>query len=111
MQSLIGFCDALSAHSRLSFSFALKDVLNVIFPDEKSLQVFGAKDGRVGPGFEFAGIVASAGGSFEVGDRVFGIGTDFFRSRARVPTSSIAKMPPGISFEEASALPVSPHAL
>ncbi|KAL9188495.1 LOW QUALITY PROTEIN: hypothetical protein ACHAXT_006873 [Thalassiosira profunda] len=77
-----------------------KDVLNVIFPDEKSLRVFGG-----GPGFEFAGIVASAGGSFEIGDRVFGIGTDFFRSRARVPVSSIAKMPPGISFEEASALP------
>ena len=87
-----------------------KDVLNVVMPDSEELYVV-SKSKAPPPGAEFAGIVTVVPTSsndcpFAVGDRVYGTGLDMFRSKARVLTNSIAKMPKCLSFEEASTLPV-----
>ena len=89
-----------------------KDVLNVILPDEAAYEGF---DVPPLPGADFAGVVTAIPSSkidtettcgFSVGDKVYGLSFDMLRSRARVSTGSIARMPSNLSFEEASALPM-----
>ncbi|KAL7554746.1 hypothetical protein ACHAWF_018278 [Thalassiosira exigua] len=88
-----------------------KDVLNVLYPDESSLNVFSKEKKKTTPGLEFAGIVTRVPSSdencsYSVGDRVFGIGTEgMIRSKAVVSTNYIAKIS-DVSFEEAATLPI-----
>lgn len=61
-------------------------------------------------GQEFAGLVTEVGpglqGVYHAGDRVCGIVGGSFRSSLRAKSSHIMKMPEGMSFVEASALPL-----
>ena len=65
------------------------------------------------PGMEFAGVVESVGkkvASFKSGDAVFGStgmgmgGNAEYRKQRS--TSAVARMPPGLSFEDAATIPV-----
>lgn len=61
-------------------------------------------------GQEFAGVVTEVGpgllGAYQIGDRVCGIIGGSFRSSLRATDSHIMKIPDGMSFVEASALPL-----
>lgn len=65
------------------------------------------------PGADFAGIVSAVGenvSGLKIGDAVFGAVNPFqggaFAEYVRVPASQVALKPPGISFEDAAALPI-----
>jgi len=85
-----------------------KDVLNVLMPDEAAY---------VGetplPGTDFAGVVtalpADHSGDLVVGDAVYGMcmeASGMLRTQAVVRQSTMAKMPQGVSFEEAAHMPM-----
>ncbi|KAI1134071.1 putative FSP1 [Hypoxylon sp. FL0543] len=62
-------------------------------------------------GLEGAGVITRVGSEaaehgFAVGDHVFCLLRDSFRSRASVEWTSVMRMPTGITFEEAASLPV-----
>jgi NADPH:quinone reductase-like Zn-dependent oxidoreductase len=61
------------------------------------------------PGLDFAGTVESTGSDvndFAAGDRVFGRGTSTYAEFAVAPIATIAKIPDGVSFEQAATLHV-----
>jgi len=61
-------------------------------------------------GLELAGVVVEAGEkvtAFAPGDAVFGIGEGSFAQYARASQSKLVRMPAGLGFEEAAAVPVS----
>ncbi|MFC0220840.1 zinc-binding dehydrogenase [Pseudochelatococcus lubricantis] len=61
------------------------------------------------PGWDLSGVVESApkGSGFQPGDRVVGlVWGGGWAERVAVPTSRLAKIPDGVSFEAASTLPV-----
>src|SRR5579863_3474954 len=63
----------------------------------------------VTPGLDFAGTVERAGDSdsdFAAGDRVFGRGTGTYAEFAVAPVATIARIPDGVSFEQAATLHV-----
>ena len=85
-----------------------KDVLNVLMPDEAAY---------VGetplPGTDFAGVVtalpAAHRSDLAVGDAVYGMCMEpswMLRSQAVVRESTMARMPRGVSFEEAAHMPM-----
>jgi len=85
-----------------------KDVLNVLVPQEAAYLGF---DAPPLPGSDFAGVVtgipdSNDGYPFAIGDKVYGLGFDMLRSKSLVSIDSIAKLPLGLSFEAASALPM-----
>jgi NADPH:quinone reductase-like Zn-dependent oxidoreductase len=60
-------------------------------------------------GFECAGIVTRVGedcGDFKIGDRVVGCEFDTYRSYARLQRDTAVRIPEGISFTEAAAIPI-----
>ncbi|KAL2863130.1 uncharacterized protein BJX67DRAFT_384987 [Aspergillus lucknowensis] len=60
-------------------------------------------------GFECAGIVTRVGancGDFKIGDRVVGCEFDTYRSYARLQRDTAVRIPDGISFSEAAAIPI-----
>ncbi|KAL3461786.1 hypothetical protein BJX64DRAFT_288967 [Aspergillus heterothallicus] len=60
-------------------------------------------------GFECAGIVTRVGedcGDFKIGDRVVGCEFDTYRSYARLQKDTAVRIPEGISFTEAAAIPI-----
>ncbi|MCM2304579.1 MAG: zinc-binding dehydrogenase [Elusimicrobia bacterium] len=58
------------------------------------------------PGFEFAGVVDSAGGGYKVGDRVFGFTRFGGYSSVQVATSGrLRPMPPDWSFADCAGIP------
>ncbi|RDW94182.1 type I polyketide synthase [Aspergillus mulundensis] len=60
-------------------------------------------------GFECAGIVTRVGadcGDFKIGDRVLGCEFDTYRSYARLQKDTAVRIPDGISFTEAAAIPI-----
>ncbi|KAL4910615.1 hypothetical protein BDW74DRAFT_184453 [Aspergillus multicolor] len=60
-------------------------------------------------GFECAGIVTRVGadcGDFRIGDRVVGCEFDMYRSYARLQKDTAVRIPDGISFTEAAAIPI-----
>jgi NADPH:quinone reductase-like Zn-dependent oxidoreductase len=69
---------------------------------------FGApEDPRFGT--DFAGVVAAVGASvagFAVGDRVFGVAPGAFAQHAVVNPARMAKIPDGVDFAQAAAVPV-----
>ena len=90
-----------------------KDVLNVLMPDEAAYL------GEVPlPGADFAGVVTALpkcehddhdDAHLAVNDRVFGMcmeGSGMLRSQATVYRSCVAKMPRGVTFEEAAVMPM-----
>lgn len=88
----------LDYHFMRGSPYILRLLLGVGTPDEPRL------------GRDFAGTVVAAGDSvteFEVGDRVFG-GTDgaFADYTVRRSTGSIARIPDGVSFEQAAGIPI-----
>jgi NADPH:quinone reductase-like Zn-dependent oxidoreductase len=58
-------------------------------------------------GSDLAGMVTTAGPGFAVGDAVFGSGVGTFAEYAVAPVGKLAHKPPGLTFEQAAALPVS----
>ena len=85
-----------------------KDVLNVLVPNEAAYLGF---DTPPLPGSDFAGVVTRIPATntkppFSVGDKVYGIGLNMLRSKNHVSVDLIGKIPSGLSFEEASALPM-----
>jgi NADPH:quinone reductase-like Zn-dependent oxidoreductase len=61
-------------------------------------------------GSEFAGVVEAIGSgvtNVRTGDEVFGIGTGSFAEFVVAPERKVAAMPAGLTFEQASAVPVS----
>ena len=85
-----------------------KDVLNVLVPVDAAYLGF---DVPPLPGSDFAGTVTGLAAtnnnhSFAIGDKVYGLAFDMLRSKKCVSVDSIAKMPMGLSFEAASALPM-----
>ena len=85
-----------------------KDVLNVLVPVDAAYLGF---DDPPLPGSDFAGVVTRLAAtnndhSFAIGDKVYGLAFDMLRSKKCVSVDSIAKIPMGLSFEEASALPM-----
>ena len=61
------------------------------------------------PGIDFAGVVARISEtetSLSTGDKVYGAHFDMLKSKRVVSTYSIAKVPLGLSLEQASALPM-----
>ena len=91
-----------------------KDLLNVLMPDEAAYV-----GGKVPlPWADFAGVVTAVPGregigdsrfandDLVVGDRVFGMSGDMLRSRAVVPRAALARMPTGVTFEEAAHMPM-----
>ncbi|GAA1700513.1 NAD(P)-dependent alcohol dehydrogenase [Microbacterium sediminicola] len=62
------------------------------------------------PGMDVAGTVAAVGTdvtAFAVGDRVFGTAAGTFAEYTVADATTLARMPEGVSFDEAAALPVS----
>lgn len=61
-------------------------------------------------GGDVAGVVAKVGPGvtgFEVGDEVFGVGKGTFAELAVVPVKKLVRLPAGVSFEQAAAVPIS----
>ena len=63
------------------------------------------------PGSDFAGMLTRLAAtnndhSFAIGDKVYGLALDILRSKKCVSVDLIAKIPMGLSFEEASTLPI-----
>ena len=85
-----------------------KDVLNVLVPVDAAYLGF---DTPPLPGSDFAGMVTrlpatNNNHSFAIGGKVYGLAFGMLRSKSFVSVDSIAKMPMGLSFEAASALPM-----
>ena len=83
-----------------------KDVINVLVPEDAAYVGF---DTPPLPGSDFAGVVTripEIEPFHSVGDKVYGMSFDMLKSKKLVSTGSIAKMPLGILFVEASALPM-----
>jgi NADPH:quinone reductase-like Zn-dependent oxidoreductase len=62
------------------------------------------------PGFDVAGTVEAVGGGvtrFSPGDRVFGSAAGTSAEFARAPASTLVRMPDGLTFQEAAAIPTS----
>src|SRR5262249_2927697 len=62
-----------------------------------------------GIGFEFAGVVEEISAdvtAIAVGDRVFGVGRGCFGTRAVTLAELVAKIPAGMSFDEAATVPL-----
>ena len=59
-------------------------------------------------GLEFSGVVSSVGeavSDLKVGDRVMGMGRGLLRRYARVPATTVTKVPPHIDLADAAAIP------
>lgn len=60
------------------------------------------------PGRDLAGTVVTAGGGFQAGDEVFGIGSSgTFAEYAAAPAAKLVRKPAGLSFAEAAVVPIS----
>jgi acyl transferase domain-containing protein/NADPH:quinone reductase-like Zn-dependent oxidoreductase/acyl carrier protein len=74
------------------------------------LNLLGRYPGDPGPlGAEFSGVVVAVGpgaGGWVPGDRIYGIGATTFASHVTVATDLIARIPAGLTFEEAATIPV-----